>query len=1166
MSEREREMTNESISIIIKVGKKSNMKFSHSKAYRALIPEDLDILHRSHPDCHLVIIENIKEDEEDAVRKFIQSFESESDENKVLFYIPDEDDLETLGLADELNFDIYMTLEDIYFAMKGLGYSLDVAATLDSRREYFKEMSKAEDLEGVTDIFGGIGEIQDSIDKENINTDESIDKENESIEEENWQEDFDVSDTPSEDSYTSEKKTSKVSLAKDTSEKDEADLFEGMGSFEDELETVEENNDSTQEIESVQETESIHETENTHETESAQEIESNASDLSEADNDEIDRLRTKLRDTRYDYGMAVKDVQEANKRIEDLENVIKALKDEKKDIVDRFNAIKDNGDVFDDADYSDLERKLQQSTSSIDELTAELNKEKSEVENLTTDLNDKVEQLNELNSKIESGEIHAEIVADYEKKLSELSDKYNDALKKFENEQGKVNEISDNSNKELELMSSDLTNVKNERDKFKGDIDRLNKQLKSSEEKVENITKERDDLKKKVESLEKEKKDLTKERDNLKAECDGLKSERDTLKINVGDLETDKETLTERVETLEKEKSELEQKKSSIEGKQASLLSEKEKLTNEKSELANAKVKLTNEKIALEDEIRELKDRQKSIEAEKKDLENEKNSLAEKVSQLESLEDTSEKNEESLNEKIESLAKEKSHLEDKLEALENEKEQLSKKVEAAEKKADAAEKKADAAEFAKFEIEETATVLKKSTEALDRKLNDKQSEIDQLKETITNLNLQLDECKADLSLATDANSKMLEQQGDINSQHKDEIDKLKQQISGLETKLKLTNEQLEQKEQQYSVLVAQQADKSAGASALASTNQTLEIVNKTLSEQLSVANKEITALKNSRAKLTSEVKNYKDKCNQLDSALKNTVKALGSGAGNTEKKEQTSNSNSGIGYQYLAVKPINYTGSAKIIPVFGCGGTGITTAAVSLASKICLTSNVLYIDMDITQASADAWFGQTPLCGGLSGLGLMDIECTGLGIFYEKGFNIFNNNLDKIIKNVEHTKGGGTDYLSGLIHRVDDERIANADYTSLFNRLGEKYTYIVVDLGRVGNSRINDSLIKAIFDISATNMAVVPQNYFSIRNFLLKVNEAKVDMRKLKLVINMCTATALDRRTKQALTSKSISKYVMLLSDQNMVCIKDTFIHNKLNRDKFAAFVNSDLF
>ena len=1159
MSEREREMTNESISIIIKVGKKSNMKFSHSKAYRALIPEDLDILHRSHPDCHLVIIENIKEDEEDAVRKFIQSFESESDENKVLFYIPDEDDLETLGLADELNFDIYMTLEDIYFAMKGLGYSLDVAATLDSRREYFKEMSKAEDLEGVTDIFGGIGEIQDSIDKENINTDESIDKENESIEEENWQEDFDVSDTPSEDSYTSEKKTSKVSLAKDTSEKDEADLFEGMGSFEDELETVEENNDSTQEIESVQETESIHETENTHETESAQEIESNASDLSEADNDEIDRLRTKLRDTRYDYGMAVKDVQEANKRIEDLENVIKALKDEKKDIVDRFNAIKDNGDVFDDADYSDLERKLQQSTSSIDELTAELNKEKSEVENLTTDLNDKVEQLNELNSKIESGEIHAEIVADYEKKLSELSDKYNDALKKFENEQGKVNEISDNSNKELELMSSDLTNVKNERDKFKGDIDRLNKQLKSSEEKVENITKERDDLKKKVESLEKEKKDLTKERDNLKAECDGLKSERDTLKINVGDLETDKETLTERVETLEKEKSELEQKKSSIEGKQASLLSEKEKLTNEKSELANAKVKLTNEKIALEDEIRELKDRQKSIEAEKKDLENEKNSLAEKVSQLESLEDTSEKNEESLNEKIESLAKEKSHLEDKLEALENEKEQLSKKVEAA-------EKKADAAEFAKFEIEETATVLKKSTEALDRKLNDKQSEIDQLKETITNLNLQLDECKADLSLATDANSKMLEQQGDINSQHKDEIDKLKQQISGLETKLKLTNEQLEQKEQQYSVLVAQQADKSAGASALASTNQTLEIVNKTLSEQLSVANKEITALKNSRAKLTSEVKNYKDKCNQLDSALKNTVKALGSGAGNTEKKEQTSNSNSGIGYQYLAVKPINYTGSAKIIPVFGCGGTGITTAAVSLASKICLTSNVLYIDMDITQASADAWFGQTPLCGGLSGLGLMDIECTGLGIFYEKGFNIFNNNLDKIIKNVEHTKGGGTDYLSGLIHRVDDERIANADYTSLFNRLGEKYTYIVVDLGRVGNSRINDSLIKAIFDISATNMAVVPQNYFSIRNFLLKVNEAKVDMRKLKLVINMCTATALDRRTKQALTSKSISKYVMLLSDQNMVCIKDTFIHNKLNRDKFAAFVNSDLF
>lgn len=1116
-------MTNESISIIIKVGKKSNMKFSHSKAYRALIPEDLEILHRNHPDCHLVIIENIKEDEEDAVRKFIQSFESESDDNKVLFYIPDEDDLATLGLADELNFDIYMTLEDIYFAMKSLGYSLDVAATLDSRREHFKEMSKTDDLEGVTDIFGGIGESQDGIDTD-------VDNETE-----NQHKDFGDSDT-------SEKQTSKVSLAKDTSEESETDLFDGMGSFEDGLDTAEEKEDSTQE------------------TKDAQETKSSASELSEVDSEEVDKLRTKLRDARYDYGVAVKDVQEANKRIEDLENVIKALKDEKKDIVDRFNAIKDNGEVFDDADYSELEGKLQQSESSIEELTAELNKEKSEVEKLTTDLNDKVGQLNELNSKIESGEIHAEIVADYEKKLSELSDKYKDTLEKFENEQGKVSEISDSSNKELEVMSLDLTNVKNERDRFKGDIDGLNKQLKSSEEKVESITKERDDLKKKVESLEKEKSNITKERDNLKVECDGLKSERDTLKINVGDLETDKETLTERVESLEKEKSNLEQKKSDIEGKQAGLRSEKEKLINEKRELANDKVRLTNEKIALEDEIKELKDRQESIEAEKKDLEDKKDSLAEKVSQLESLEGTSEKNEESLNKKIETLEKEKSDLEEKINVFESEKEQLNKKV-------STAEDKADAAEFAKFEIEETATALKKSVETLDKKLNDKQSEIGQLKATITNLNLQLDECKADLSLATEANSKILEQQGDADSQYKSEIDSLKQQISGLETKLKLTNEQLEQKEQQYSVLVAQQADKSAGANALASTNQTLEIVNKTLSEQLSVANKEINALKNSKTKLTSEVKTYRDRCNQLDSALKNTVKALGSGASNTEKQEQTSNSgSSSMGGQYLTVKPINYTGSAKIIPVFGCGGTGITTAAVSLASKICLTSNVLYIDMDITQASADAWFSQTPLCGGLSGLGLMDIECTGLGIFYEKGFNIFNNNLDKIIKNVEHTKGGGTDYLSGLIHRVDDERIANADYASLFNRLGEKYTYIVVDLGRVGNSRVNDSLIKAIFDISATNVAVVPQNYFSIRNFILKVNEAKLDTHKLKLIINMCTATALDRRTKQALTSKSISKYAMILLDQNMVCVKDTFIHNKLNRDKFAAFVNSDLF
>ena len=67
-------MDNSLTKIIVKVGDKSNVRFSHCKVFRALVAEDLFTLANKYEDCSIVIIENIDVEENDKVKKFIEEF------------------------------------------------------------------------------------------------------------------------------------------------------------------------------------------------------------------------------------------------------------------------------------------------------------------------------------------------------------------------------------------------------------------------------------------------------------------------------------------------------------------------------------------------------------------------------------------------------------------------------------------------------------------------------------------------------------------------------------------------------------------------------------------------------------------------------------------------------------------------------------------------------------------------------------------------------------------------------------------------------------------------------------------------------------------------------------------------------------------------------------
>lgn len=363
------------------------------------------------------------------------------------------------------------------------------------------------------------------------------------------------------------------------------------------------------------------------------------------------------------------------------------------------------------------------------------------------------------------------------------------------------------------------------------------------------------------------------------------------------------------------------------------------------------------------------------------------------------------------------------------------------------------------------------------------------------------------------------------------------LDKLKAMQGNIDS----LTEQLTFKENQYNDLLAHSKTNSTETNVLITTNKNLDELNKSLREKLTAAGKELNYLRQLKTGFDDQLK----KKDETISRLQDTITAY-----------NESNPSALTG-----VARINYRESAQILSVFGSGSFGTTTTAMSLAAKLSVSSKVLFIDFDLVSPKADAWFGKLPFCTRLNLMGNpTDTKNTGLGIFYELGFNTFRNNINNIIVPCEKTKGGGLDYLSGVYYRVSPNKLSNADYSNLFNFLGANYQYIVVDLGRIGSNLINDGLIKAVTDISRFTVAVTISDNIEARNFRLRISEAKLDLRRVAWLLNMCDNTAITDRTKQYINP---CNYGIMLKDTSMIGNRVNFLQNKMNKDKLDAFINT---
>lgn len=507
-------MVNESNKIIVKVGKKSRVRFANSKVYRAITSNDLSILTTKHDDCQIVIIENINKEEQDAVRDFAKSFKEKREGNTVLFYIPDSTDEITSGVADELDYTIYLTDRDLYKTIYE-SYGINVSVYLeDKKRLNSQELSELVP-EGMTDVFGGAGD-EDVIGDDISDAIAAIDEEDSKAATENSGTDMedlgsqlfgtDVS-IGSEVTTDVEKTETSVEVQKDTLETSSKDIDK----IEKPAETVEIAN-----IEKAEASVKVEE----------ETLEVPSEDIPADTAEYIENLKMQIRDAKYDFNEAVKDMREANARMTSLENTIRVLREERDAVVRRYEELLVSEEVLEDpislAEYSvikenadslesqvlDLKSTIDSLRETIEEKDMDINSAETSIDELKEAIEELKGQLAEAQKSIESGEAFKEQVEEYEAKLKQAMNEKAKLLARLnvveeDNEklQGNVSEATIRADEEAEVrvetlealnatilkikeLSDKLEPIENEKAELSTKLEAAEKQLKNNNEAI----------------------------------------------------------------------------------------------------------------------------------------------------------------------------------------------------------------------------------------------------------------------------------------------------------------------------------------------------------------------------------------------------------------------------------------------------------------------------------------------------------------------------------------------------------------------------------------------------------------------------------------------------------------------------------------------------------
>lgn len=397
--------------------------------------------------------------------------------------------------------------------------------------------------------------------------------------------------------------------------------------------------------------------------------------------------------------------------------------------------------------------------------------------------------------------------------------------------------------------------------------------------------------------------------------------------------------------------------------------------------------------------------------------------------------------------------------------------------------------------------------LEKDKNELQEQIANYQKEIQNLNEKIETLEFSNEELKDSKELVNSLNAKLNEMK-ELVSQREEEIQDLKIDMEDAENRLaEYDSLNIEELEDKYKV----EQDKN---------KQLLKQI-ATLKENNTNDSEELFSTKTINRKLEREL-------NQLKLTLAQNV---------------NSNSNCEL--------DCNYMGRAKVISVCGSGSYGITNTTISIAKN--LKGSVLIMDLDCLSPKVDSWLHSNPIHTNLPDIARITNK-TSFGALIEKGLDYVMEYEKEILAPISKNDKLKLDYFSGIYEECEPSKLMQINFTYFMNYIGNKYDYIVVDLGKLNATQIGTMLYKMFSKIAYKNVIVTLNDAIDVRSMLLKLSRLKINDTNMLWLLNFATSNVLDTNiTKNIRTNKifALSKSLKIYGEQmdfmQVSILKDQF-------------------
>lgn len=285
---------------------------------------------------------------------------------------------------------------------------------------------------------------------------------------------------------------------------------------------------------------------------------------------------------------------------------------------------------------------------------------------------------------------------------------------------------------------------------------------------------------------------------------------------------------------------------------------------------------------------------------------------------------------------------------------------------------------------------------------------------------------------------------------------------------------------------------------------------------------------------------------------ERDRATAELVKAKKAAVRESERAATLTNSARSLsqvalrGAQVSALPLFNYAAKALIIPVFGNGSSGISSAAVSLAKTLGVNSRAVLLDFDLVTTDLEGRFGEpiNPLVK-LDG-GETSGKNSAMGLFIDRGKDFFASHYAELVVRIDSNKAGILDYLPGFYAKPDLFMLTQADYSTLLNYLGARYDYIIIDAGKIGCSEIGDQILRNFCLTCFRSLVVTDASPEKTRAMRLKLNDVfGTEMRKFAERCVWLTNRAIKRTDLTRFTAPAMSVTLPVLPE--MVGMHESF-------------------